>query len=153
RAPVQRRIAGMWKRFAWIAAGFVLAAAAADFAVHARYWFIDPRDVAGSQGMFAAGDLILFVFVFGVLSLLPALFLLHTLLQTHPRQLPRLLFALSASGPLCWGLFMLAADRSLATHLPGALGDLYGMALVLLIGPRIVASPITFFFVAVALLL
>jgi hypothetical protein len=141
----------MARRFGWIAAGFLGAFAAAAFAVQARYWFIDPKDVDASSGMYAAGDLIGFVLIAGTLSLVPGFFLVRLMVERYSRLLVRLLFAMSVTGPICWLLFLNAADRSTTAHLPQLVNELYGLSLVLVIGPRIVASPIAFLIVAIAL--
>jgi hypothetical protein len=137
------------KRVVGITAGFALALAVAALAVWVRYLGVDPRDVAASSGMYAGGDAILFVGVAATLSLVPALFLLHWGLQAYPRGMPKVLLGLSLSGPLCWVLFLLLGSDSLP--LPAAIRNLEGLLVVTVIGPRIVASPIAFLFVAVAM--
>jgi len=88
------------KRFGWIAAGYAAAAAVALFILSVRYWFVDPAIVNSMSGMYAGGDLIGFVLIAGALSLVPTVFLLRHLAESHPRALAVILLTFSATGPI-----------------------------------------------------
>ena len=139
------------KRLGWIGAGYGAAAAVAVFVLTARYWFIDPADVSAMSGMFAGGDAIGFVLIAGALGLVPTFFLLRLATETHPRALAAALLTLSATAPLSLWLLSVLSSGSLPRQ--GTLNDLLGLAMVFLIGPRVVAIPVVFIILALALLM
>src|SRR5262245_36204204 len=114
------------KRLAWIAAGFAAAVAAGALAVGIRNWFINPADAIVMSGMYAAADLILFVWTAGALGLVPAFFLMRLAMEIFPRALPWTLFALSATGPASW--WVLSAGLSKIGGLPQGVHELVGVA-------------------------
>jgi hypothetical protein len=54
-----------------VIAGYVLACLAASGAVSVYQWFTQSAAAQASAGMFAFGDLLLFLFLFGIFALLP----------------------------------------------------------------------------------
>jgi len=67
-----------WVQALAIVAGYVVALLAAAGCVALRYLWIDPRVADASSGMYAFGDLMYFLFLGGLFSLVPTLFLLRT---------------------------------------------------------------------------
>ncbi len=67
-----------------IVAGYVVALLAAAECVSLRYLWIDPRDVDSAQGMYSFGDVIYFLFLGALFSLVPTLFLLRLLPAAEP---------------------------------------------------------------------
>jgi len=137
------------KRLGWIGAGYLAAIAAAMAAVRARYWFVNPTDVTPMSGMFAAGDLILFVWVFGMIALIPTYFLLRVTSEHFPRALAPALLALSITGPPCWWIMAAGLSKTGSETLNAILG----LSIVFFIGPRAVAGPVVLAVLAFALLL
>ena len=123
----------------WALAGSCAAFVLAGCAVWTRTLLEDPRDASNSSGMYAAGDLILFVTVASALNLLPALVLLHRAAERHARTLTWLLFGLNLTAPLCWAA--LASGGRGWAWLPSSLHEVVGAALVFLIAPRAIAAP------------
>jgi len=73
-----------WVAALAIVAGYAVALLAAAGCVALRYLSIDPRDVACAQGMYSFGDDIYFLFLGGLFSLVPTLFLLRLLRAAEP---------------------------------------------------------------------
>lgn len=67
-----------------IVTGYFVALLAAAGCVALRYLWIDPRDADAAQGMYAFGDLIYFLFLGGLFSLVPTFFLLRLLRVAEP---------------------------------------------------------------------
>ena len=140
----------MRRQLAWISAGYAAALAAAALSVWVRNLFVSPADQLAMSGMLAAGDSIQFVLVAGALGLVPTFFLLRLLAQGWPRALAWALLAVAATGPLGW---LVMAGLVKFPVMPRALSELVGLALVLLVFPRAVASPVVFAALALALVL
>lgn len=139
------------KRLCLIAAGYAAAAVITAFLVWVRYLFINPADVNASSGMYAGGDLVMFVLICGTLSLGPTFFLLRFLNEQYPRTLAAFLLAFSATGPISLGLLQLLTSG--APRFPGALDKFLGLAMLFLIFPRVVAIPVVWLGLGIALLL
>ena len=73
-----------WVQALAIVTGYVVALLAAAGCVAVRYLWIDPRDADSAQGMYAFGDVIYFLFLGGLFSLVPTLFLLRLLRAAEP---------------------------------------------------------------------
>lgn len=69
----------VWFKVAALVAGYPVGLVAAIFLVSLRYLWADPRDVAASSGMYAFGDLLGILFLFGLFATPPTWFLLHLL--------------------------------------------------------------------------
>ena len=68
-----------WVQALAIVAGYVVGLLAAAGSVALRYLWIDPRDADSAKGMYPFGDVIYFLFLGGLFSLVPTLFLLRLL--------------------------------------------------------------------------
>ena len=124
-----------------IALGYALAIAGGAAAVAIHELFI-PADVAQSSGgMVAFGDMVLFVFATGVLSIAPTWFLLKLCMETSPRALLTALLLIAVIGPLSWLAVAVLADARI-TALPQSLKELLGIFIAFGAMPRIVAGPI-----------
>jgi len=73
-----------WVQALAIVARSVVALLSAAGCVALRYLWIDPRDVDAAQGMYGFGDVIYFLFLGGLFSLVPTLFLLRLLRAAEP---------------------------------------------------------------------
>ena len=113
-----------WVQALAIVAGSVVALLAAAECVAFRYLWIDPRDVAGAQEMYSFGDIIYFLFLGGLFSLVPTLFLLRLLRAAEPFW-----------RALSWACLPWAAAMPLAgvTYVAMVRGGLGGTALAVLL--------------------
>lgn len=130
-----------------IAFGYLLAAGAGVAAVSIRYWFADPADVAASSGMYAAGDMMMFLLVAGGLALVPTAWLLWLTTRAWPRVVAAGLFVLSLTGPLAWWVM------SSPDNLRGATWPMLGLLVAFVVFPRVIVSPVACLVLFVALAL
>jgi len=150
---------GTARRLAWIGAGYGLAIAG-GVAVAAVRELLMPQDIAqGSPGMVAFGSMILFIFVAGLLGLVPTFFLLRLWREKAPRTLLAVLLIAAATGPLAWlAMTGLAAATpqggpSTLQNLPEAIQGLAGTLIVFGAVPRIVLGPVLLLVEGVTLLM
>ena len=135
------------KKLALIAVGYALSVAI-GFSAVAVDEALMPDDVAqGSPGMVAFGDMILFVLVTGIFSLVPTWFLLKLLVTKMPRTLLTVELLIAAMGPVSW----LAMTIVVATtppggpsfqNLPQVVAQLFGLFLAFGAIPRMVLGPV-----------
>src|ERR1700730_10439456 len=133
------------KGLALIAAGYVLSVGGGLAAVAVNELFM-PEDVAQtSPGMVAFGDMVLFVFVAGFLSLAPTWFLLKLAVEKAPRALLATELLIAAMGPASrLAVISLAGSPGglgLPT-LPQAASQLLGLFLAFGAIPRMVFGPV-----------
>lgn len=62
---------GLFRKIIWVLAGYLAAFALASLAVAVRFVTTSGPDAQASSGMYAFGDALLFVAVFGIVGLLP----------------------------------------------------------------------------------
>ena len=135
------------KKLALIAVGYALSVVV-GFVAAAVNEALMPDDVAqGSPGMVAFGDMILFVFVTGFLSLSPTWFLLKLLVTTAPRALLTALLFIATMGPVSWLAMTIMAvtpppGGSSLQNVPQAAAQLFGLFLAFGAVPRMVLGPI-----------
>jgi hypothetical protein len=126
---------------ALIAAGYVLAVVGGMAAVALNELAISENIQQTSGGMVAFGDMVLFVFVTAVLSLLPTWFLLKLWVRASPRSLITVELALAALGPVSWlAMAFVASGGPHPQAWPVALLWL-GPLIAFVAIPRIVAGP------------
>lgn len=142
----------MAKKLVLIALGYALAIAGGAAAV-AIHELLIPADAAQSSGgMVAFGDMVLFVFATGVLSIAPTWFLLKLCIAKAPRALLTAVLLVGLIGPLSWLAVTFLADARI-TALPQALKELLGILIAFGAMPRIVAGPVLLVIEGAALLL
>jgi hypothetical protein len=95
-----------------VAAGYAAALAIAAALVVVRYmvYVTHPQDAAAAGGMFAFGDLMLAIFIIGLL-LVPTLLLALVVRNTENLSIiySKLIFGLSLTAPVCAGLLTIPA--------------------------------------------
>ena len=66
-----------------------------------------PAEVMASSGMYAAGDMILYIFI-TILGMIPTLFLIRVIskFEASATVYSKILFAIGLSAPLCLGIFL-----------------------------------------------
>jgi hypothetical protein len=135
------------KKLALIAIGYVFSVVV-GFTAAAVNEALMPDDVTqGSPGMVAFGDMILFIFMSGFLSLVPTWFLLRLLVATAPRTLLTTEMLIAAMGPVSWlamtimGVLAPPGAPSLQIVLQ-AVAQLFGLFLAFGAIPRMVLGPV-----------
>jgi hypothetical protein len=136
------------KNLALIAAGYALSVGGGLAAVAVNELFM-PADVAQtSPGMVAFGDMVLFLFVTGFLSLAPTWFVLKLFVEKAPRALLATELLIAATGPVSW-LAMTALAVTTPEGGPSSLPDwpeaakeLLGLFIAFGAIPRIVFGPV-----------
>jgi hypothetical protein len=133
---------GAAKRLAWIAVGYVLAIVGGFGAVALNELRMPPDVAAGSPGMVAFGDMILFIIATGFFSLVPTWFLLRLLVEKAPRALLTILLLAAVIGPVSWlALAYLAANPPIPGQ-PHATNEQLGLLIAFGAIPRIVGGPV-----------
>jgi hypothetical protein len=133
----------VYKRLAWIAAGYAAAAVVAVAAIYVRYIGVDPAVVSASSGMYAGGDIVLFVLIAGTAGLIPTYFLARLVCESYPNAFTWAVFALACTGPLAWGMMLwLAMGYTKAGGPPDAIHQVLGLMIPFFAFPRVVASPV-----------
>jgi hypothetical protein len=133
---------GTAKRLVWIAVGYVLAIVG-GFAAVALNELRMPADVAaGSPGMVAFGDMILFILATGFFSLVPTWFLLRLLVERAPRTLLAIVLLAAVLGPVSWlAMAHLAANPPVPDQ-PHSTNEQLGLLIAFGAIPRIVGGPV-----------
>jgi len=131
--------AGVAKRLAWIAAGYVLALVGGSVAVAVNEALMPAVISDTSGGMVAFGDVVLFLEVASVIGLVPTWFLLRLLTQRAPRFLLVAELAMAALGPASW--LSVIAMATVVRGLPSAVATLIGPFAAFVAIPRIVVGP------------
>jgi hypothetical protein len=130
------------KTLALIVAGYALAVVGGLLAVTLNEMAISEDIQQTSGGMVAFGDVVLFVFVSGVLGLIPTWFLLRLWVRNSPSTLIKTEFIVAVLGPASWlAMWAVAFAGPAPAALPIAqmwVGPLIAFVAV----PRIVAGPI-----------
>ena len=139
---------GKPKRLALIATGYALSVGGGLAAGAVNELFM-PADVAQtSPGMVAFGDMILFLFVAGFLSLAPTWFLLNLLVEKAPRAVLATELLIAAMGPVSWLAMTIlamttpAGGPSLLPSWPQAARELFGLLIAFGAIPRMVLGPV-----------
>ena len=122
------------RNWLWVVGGYVVAFLAATGVVYLRE-FHPPPDAMASSGMYAFGDSILFLVVFGVVAIVPTIMALHMLRSSRVfwNVFSFALLLLAATGPLA--IVALAMDRPMA---PGPMAPGPGLFGSL----RLIAAPL-----------
>jgi hypothetical protein len=110
-----------------VAAGYALVLAAATALVFVRYllYVTHPQDVAAAGGMYAAGDLMLAIFI-GCMLLVPT-FILALIIRNSEELYTgysKILLGLSLTAPICLGVSSLPAVNQSSMSLARTLGEL-----------------------------
>ena len=129
------------KRLALIAAGYALAVCGGLVAVAINEWLIPEEISQASGGMVAFGDMVLFVFVSGFLSLAPTWFLLRLCIEKVPRALLAVLLLAATLGPPSW-LAVVNMATPQGANLPEAGRQLFGLLIAFVAIPRMVIGPV-----------
>lgn len=141
------------KRLASIAAGYVLAVVG-GFAAVVVNELLMPADIAqGSGGMVAFGDVILFLFVTGVLGLVPTWFLLKLCVEKAPRVLLAAELVIAALGPPSWLALVYLADGFDVPNEPRHVGELVSLVIAFGAIPRVIVGPVLLVIEAATILL
>lgn len=139
------------RQLAWIAGGYVLAVVAGIGCV-IIHELLTPAEISQSSGgMVAFGDMIVFVLVAGVVSLVPTWLLLKLTAEAAPRTLLGALVLIAATGPVSW--LAVTSPFGAAPMAAGSASALLGLAIVFGALPRIVAGPVVLMAEAAALVL
>ena len=129
------------KRLLLTAAGYAVSVAVGIVAVAVNELCMSEDVLAGSPGMVAFGDVVLFVFVTGFVGLLPTFFLLKLLIDKLPRTLVAIELLIAALGPASWLAVTLLAGRS-GPNPPAAIPQLLGPFIAFVAIPRMVLGPV-----------
>jgi hypothetical protein len=136
------------KSLALIAAGYALSIGGGLAAVAVNELFMPAEVAETSPGMVAFGDMILFVFATGFLSLVPTWFLLNLFVEKAPRTLLATELLIAAMGPVSW-LAMTALAVTTPQGGPSSLPDwpqaateLLGLFIAFGAIPRMVLGPV-----------
>lgn len=130
------------KKLALIAAGYVVSVGVGLAAVTINEMRM-PADVAqGSPGMVAFGDMILFVLVAGLFSLMPTWFLLKLLIEKAPRTLLAIMLLIAVLGPVSWMAVKSLAGGASPPSPPQTIGQLFGLFIAFIAIPRMVFGPV-----------
>jgi hypothetical protein len=130
------------KKLAWIAAGYGLSVVGGLAAVAVNELRMSVETAQGSPGMVAFGDMILFIFVVGVLGLAPSWFLLRLAVEKVPHALLMAELVVAAMGPLSWLALVDLASVSGAPNQPQAASQLFGLFVAFVAIPRMVLGPV-----------
>jgi hypothetical protein len=141
------------KRLALIAVGYALSVAGGLAAVAINEWRMPADIAAGSPGMVAFGDMILFVLATGVFSLVPTWFLLRLLVDKSPRTLLAIVLIAAAIGPVSWLAVLHMAGTPPAPNQAHAAGEMLGVLIAFGAIPRIVGGPVLLLIEGVTFLL
>jgi hypothetical protein len=125
-----------------VVAGYVLSVLGGIVAVALNELFISEEIQQTSGGMVAFGDVVLFVFVTGLFSLLPTWFLLRLWVRNSPRSLIVAELALAAAGPVSWLAMVFIGSLGPHPGPPPAALPWIGPLIAFVAIPRIVSGPI-----------
>jgi hypothetical protein len=118
-----------------VAAFYAVVLATAAVLISVRHWLYvnHPQDVAAAGGMYAAGDLMLGIFI-GCMLLVPTLVLVLVICKSEPlyTRYSKILLGLSLTAPICLGVLSIPAVGQ-GTMLLGwiCMGRLFGSPIVI----------------------
>jgi len=130
------------KKLALIAVGYGVAVAGGIAAAAINDLSIPNSIQQTSGGMAAFGDMVLFVLVTGLLSLVPTWFLLKLWLDKAPRTLVAAELLLAAIGPASWIAVVYLAAGPAPRDLPNAFAGVLGLIIAFGAIPRMVLGPV-----------